>query len=502
MDPSVSDIVKQFQIPTDLDFNLIMPTLMVALTGIFALLMQVVQKKRDNRPIIFISLVGLLCAAGAVVRQFGMPDAGAFAGMVLRDQFTLVTHLILIFACAMTLVFSEGYLQQKKIAFSEFYPLVTWATCGGMIMVSTNNLLVMFLGLEMLSIALYVLAGMSRSEQRSEESAIKYFLLGAFASAFFLYGIAFFFGTTGSLDLTAMSAAYSAAPQNGQVMALFGVMMLLIGLAFKSGMVPFHQWTPDVYQGAPTNVTAFMAVGSKVAAIAALYRVFQEIRPMADVLMTPLMVIAGLTMVIGNVVALRQKDIKRVLGYSSIAHAGYLLTGLLANYVAPDKAPSVTTLYFLVSYAFVTLGSFAVISLIAKDGKEVTKIDELKGLYRRSPFAAIALLLFMVSLIGIPPTAGFVGKLKIFQDALAADLAPLAIILAISSVISVYYYLVIAHKAFVEEDAERATMPITKPVMIASVICMAGVILAGIFNSPVTSWLSQSEPEPEVTASK
>ncbi|MEQ1936372.1 MAG: NADH-quinone oxidoreductase subunit N, partial [Fimbriimonadaceae bacterium] len=347
MDPNIESIVKQFQIPTDLDFKLILPTLIVALTGIFALLMQVVQKKRDNRPIIYISLLGLIVAGVTVVGQFGLPDASAFAGMVMRDQFTLVTHLLLVFACAMTIVFSEGYLREKKIAFSEFYPLVTWATCGGMIMVSTNNLLVMFLGLEMLSIALYVLAGMSRTEQRSEESAIKYFLLGAFASAFFLYGIAFFFGTTGSLDLTAMSAAYSGSGQAGQVMGLFGVMMLLIGLAFKSGLVPFHQWTPDVYQGAPTNVTAFMAVGSKVAAVAALFRVFQEIRPMADVLLTPLMVIAGLTMIVGNVVALLQKDIKRVLGYSSIAHAGYLLTGLLANYVAPDKASPVTTLYFL-----------------------------------------------------------------------------------------------------------------------------------------------------------
>ncbi len=492
---NIKQIVDQFQIPTDLDFRLIMPTLMVALTGIFALLMQVVQKKRDNRPIIFISLLGLIFSAVSIVWQFGLEDKSAFAGMVMRDQFTLVTHLILVFACAMTIVFSEGYLREKRIAFSEFYPLVTWATCGAMIMVSTNNLLVMFLGLEMLSIALYVLAGMSRSEQRSEESALKYFLLGAFASAFFLYGIAFFFGTTGSLDLTAMSAAYANTSQSGQVMALFGVMMLLIGLAFKSGLVPFHQWTPDVYQGAPTNVTAFMAVGSKVAAIAALFRLFQEIRPMADILLPPLMVIAGLTMIVGNVVALLQKDIKRVLGYSSIAHAGYLLTGLLANYVAPDKASPYTTLYFLVSYAFVTLGAFSLLSLIAKDGKEITKVDELRGLYRRSPFAAIALLLFMVSLIGIPPTAGFVGKFKIFQDALAADLAPLAIILAISSVVSVYYYLVIAHKAFVEEDNERPVLILTKPVMIASVICMAGVVLAGVFASPVISWLSNDRVE-------
>jgi len=482
---------EAFPPPTDLNWMIILPMVIVALTGLLALVIEVARPKRDNVAMVVATLLGLLGAAGAVVIQFGQGPATGFAGIVMRDPLALTIQLILIGACAFTVLFSEGYLREKRIAYGEFYPLVTWATVGGMMMATTNNLLVMFVGLEMLSIALYVLAGMSRKEHKSEESALKYFLLGAFASAFFLYGIAMFFGMTGSLELTEFGRAFAVGDTGAKTLGVAACVLLFIGLGFKSGFVPFHQWTPDVYQGAPTNVTAFMAVGSKVAAIAALYRIFQEVRPLQDILVPGLAIIAAATMIVGNVVAILQKDVKRVLGYSSIAHGGYLLTGLLANYVAPDKVGPGAVLYYILSYALVTLGVFAVVTLAAQNGKESTKVEDLRGLWHRAPMAAIALLIFMCSLIGIPPTAGFFGKFLIFQDALTAGLTTLAIVLAASSVVSVYYYLMIALKAFVEEDTtERPSLKIPLPVRVTAMACIVGIVLAGIFTSPVTKWLS------------
>ncbi len=490
-----------FPVPTDIDFPMVLPMILVAVTGIIALLIEVILPKRNNQPMIWATLIGLIVAGVTVCMQFGYGDGTSFAGTVIRDRFSLVVQLLLIAACGLTVLFSEGYLREKRIPFGEFYPLVTWATVGGMMMATSRNLLVLFVGLEMLSIALYVLAGMSRSEQKSEESALKYFLLGAFASAFFLYGIALFFGTTGSLDLSAMGPSFAIGDTAAKTMAVAAICLLFIGLGFKSGFVPFHQWTPDVYQGAPTNVTAFMAVGSKVAAIAALYRIFQDVRPMAELIVPAIGLVAAATMIVGNVVAILQKDIKRVLGYSSIAHAGYLLTGLLANYVSPKTADSTGVLYYLLSYSLMTLGVFAVISLIAADGKESTKIDDLRGLWKRSPAAAIALLIFMCSLIGIPPTAGFFGKFLIFQDALGANLIPLALVLAASSIVSVYYYLMIALKAFVEDDTtERAPLRASMPVRITTGICIAGIILAGIFTSPIAKVLSGEKASAEKVA--
>lgn len=494
------ELQQHFPPPTDLNWLMIAPMVIVALTGLIALIIEVAMPKRQNGPMVWASIVGLIAAGASVVMQYTAGPGTAFAGAVLRDSVSLTVQLVLIGTCLLTIVFSEGYLREKRIPFGEFYPLVTWATVGGMMMATSTNLLVLFVGLEMLSIALYVLAGMSRAEQKSEESALKYFLLGAFASAFFLYGIALFFGVTGSLDLLAFTSAFAIGDSAAKTMAVAACILLFIGLGFKSGFVPFHQWTPDVYQGAPTNVTAYMAVASKVAAIAALYRVFQEIRPLSEILVPGLAIIAGATMIVGNVVAILQKDVKRVLGYSSIAHGGYLLTGLLANYVAGNKIGPGAVLYYMVSYGLMTLGVFAVITLAAKNGKESTKIDDLRGLWHRTPAAAIALVIFMCSLIGIPPTAGFFGKFLIFQDALGSGLTALAVILAASSVVSVYYYLMIALKAFVEDDSsERPATQISLPVRVTATICIVGIILAGIFTSPLTAWLTGESQEQPMT---
>jgi len=482
------DFSGSFPVPDAIDFGMIGPILIVMITGVIALIMEVLNPKRNNNAIVGISVVGLVGAAVATVTQFGAPDGTTLVDMVMRDRFSLVAQFLLIVGAAMTILLSEGYLREKRIPFGEFYPLVLWSTSGAMLMATSQNLLVIFLGLEILSIALYVLAGMSRSETRSEESALKYFLLGAFASGFFLYGIAFFYGSTGMLDLAALPGALG--DPNAKATLIFALGLMFVGLGFKSAFVPFHQWAPDVYQGAPTNVTAFMAVCSKIGAVAALYRVMVAAGPIADSWMPAMMVVAILTMVVGNVVALLQKDVKRILGYSSIANAGYILVGLLAHVKAPDKVPSSTVLYFLLAYAFMTMGAFAVLTLGAKDGRDATRLEDLRGMWKRNPWAAVLLLTFMVSLIGIPPTAGFFGKLFIFQDAIAADLTILAVVLAATSAVSVAYYLQVAWSVFVSDDSEgRTTGPLRSPTAIVCGICMAGVLLGGILFTPLTNWL-------------
>ncbi|MBL8066110.1 MAG: NADH-quinone oxidoreductase subunit N [Chthonomonadaceae bacterium] len=488
------------QIP-QIDWPIVMPVIWVTLTGLVALLAEMVWPKRSNNRIVLISLVGLFIAAWSVIKQFGLPEGQTFADFVLRDHLGLVLQLVLIGVCFVTFLFSESYLREKRIAYAEFYPLALWSTVGGMLMVSTTNLLELFLGLEVLSIALYCLAGMSRQESKSEESAIKYFLLGAFASAFLLLGIAYLFGATGSLDLRALGTV-DLSTAHARTMVTFGLGMILVGLGFKSALVPFHQWTPDVYQGAPTNVTAFMASASKVAAFGALIRVLQAATMLQDVWFPAMVWICILTMSVANLAALVQKDVKRILGYSSIANAGYILVGLLSHLKDPAKVPLTTVLFYLVAYSAMTLGVFAVISLAASGGREGSRFRELHGLWKRAPFAVGCLIVFVASLVGVPPTAGFFGKLLIFNDALAAGLPLLAVVLAVNSVISVYYYLGIVQATFVDEEGAGANAAASPSFgsTVTVLVCVTAVIGIGLAVSPLQGWLGQ-EPAKSVEAS-
>lgn len=490
-----------FPIPA-IDWGAIMPILTIVSTGILALLIEIIMPKRKNQIIVGVSLVGLAFAAYFVSQQLtgggtgsallGGEERETLGGMFILDQFGVAMQLLVILACFLCICFSENYLTQKKIPFGEFYPLVLWSSAGAMLMATSKNLLVIFLGLEVLSIALYVMAGMSRSEEKSEESAVKYFLLGAFASCFLLYGIAFLYGASGSLRIDEIAPTWATGDATSHALTLFGVGLVLVGLGFKSAFVPFHQWTPDVYQGAPTNVTAFMAAGSKIAAIAALYRVLDACVPLADYWMFAMCVIAVLTMTVGNLVALMQKDVKRILGYSSIAHAGYILVAVLAHCKSAQNPLGgdigyATTAYYLLAYSVMTVGAFAVISLVAKGGREKTTLSDLNGLYQREPFAAVALVIFMASLIGIPPTAGFLGKTLIINDAIQAHLGWLAIVLAINSIISISYYLAIARAAFVAEDEEKKAVsaPMGTGTFSTSFICALAVFALAVFMQPL-----------------
>ncbi|MCX7801030.1 MAG: NADH-quinone oxidoreductase subunit N [Fimbriimonadales bacterium] len=481
-----------FPIPQDLDWFALGPIIVVVATGLVALIVEMLRHKRNNAYVVGVSVVGLLVAGAMAASQAGEPAKEILAGTFLRDRFGCVVQVLMVAACLLSVLFSEGYLRQKRIAYGEAYPLMLWATAGGMVMATSRNLVTLFVGLELLSVSLYVLAGLSRTEAKSEESALKYFLLGAFASAFLLYGIALFYGATGSLHLGRVAEVWTSGFETGRSLLAVGMALILIGLSFKSAFVPFHQWTPDVYQGAPTNIAAFMAAGSKVAAVAMLYRVLDAAQPMVALWLPPLFWVAILTMVVGNLAALVQKDAKRLLAYSSISHAGYLLVALLARFKAPDVVSDAALLYYLASYSFMTIGAFAVISVAARAGRESTGLSALNGLWQRSPFAAVALLLFVWSLIGVPGASGFVGKLLIFRDALAADLVPLAIVLAVASVVSVAYYLALVRAAWVadESEADAAVAPLNAGSGLALGICAAGVLGLFVFVGPLLGWMA------------
>ncbi|MCW5938024.1 MAG: NADH-quinone oxidoreductase subunit N [Fimbriimonadaceae bacterium] len=490
-------MIREQPIPT-IDWLTLAPMTTVVVAGLVALFIEMFRPKQSNGPIVTVSVVGLALAGALTLAQFGMEPGPTFAGMMVRDQVGLVLQLLLIGVCLLTFLFSDPYLREKKIAFAEFYQLALWSTAGGMIMVSTTNMLMLFLGLEVLSIALYCMAGMDRKQAKSQESAIKYFLLGAFASAFLLMGIAYIYGPTGSLDLGGI-AMIAAMPESGYLtMAVFGVGMLLVGLMFKAALVPFHQWAPDVYQGAPTNVTAFMAAASKVAAIGALARVLSASGALQEFWLPALFWVAIATMVVGNFAALVQKDVKRTLGYSSIANAGYVLVALLAHVKKPDQVPLTTALFFLVVYCLMTVGSFAVVSLAAKGGEEGTRFQDLHGLWKRAPFAVGCLIVFVASLIGIPPTAGFFAKLFIFQDALSTGLVPLAIVLAVTSAVSVYYYLGIIQATFVSDEGARKTVSANPSfgLNLVCLFCALAVLVVSLAAAPVSQWLRGSTQLP------
>lgn len=469
------------------EWALVLPILMVVLSGIFGLVVEMVHPKRDNNLIVTASIIGLLMSAFLLAVQFGAPPIRSFGDMVLRDPLALSMQFIIVIGTALVILFSEAYLREKKIPFGEFYPLILWSATGAMLMVSTTNLLLIFVGLEILSISLYVLAGLCRTEERSEESAMKYFLLGAFASGFLLYGIAFVYGATGSLQLEGIATALQIGNPTGRTLLMFGLAMLLIGHGFKASFVPFHQWTPDVYEGAPTNVTAYMATVAKVAAFTALFRLLGASTGLKEFWVPVLGIIAVLTMLGGNLMALRQTDIKRILAYSSISHAGYVLVAIMAHGIAPDKVGPNAIIYYMASYTLMTVGSFAIVSLGARNGKESTSLHDLHGMWQRSPAVAFCLIVFIASLIGLPPTSGFWGKTLIFSDALTAGLTPLAVVLAVASIISVYYYVNIAYHAFVPDGTEADTArmrPGSLALRSACIICAVGVIGTVIFFTP------------------
>jgi len=477
------------------DIQVISPLLILVVTGMLVLMVDLFLPRDRKSPCLAVSLVGILCAWGACFFLWPFGGSGAtamtaFNGSVVADNFALAFQLILLVVVALSLLLSEKYIQQKGINYGEYYALMLFSTSGAMLMATSRELITIFIGLEVLSIALYVLSGFARTEARSEESAMKYFLLGSFSSGFFLYGIALVYGGTGTTRLDALIHVPAAALLSPYAVA--GFALLIVGLGFKAAIVPFHAWTPDVYEGAPTSVTAFMSAGAKCGAFAALVRVAIVLLPLSSVFQDVFWVLAILTMVVGNVVAIVQTNIKRMLAYSSIAHAGYILVGLLAGSSGYAQAhpelgiPSQAyagILFYVLAYTFMNLGAFGILILLARRGDELNNIEDLQGLAASQPWAAALMALFMFSLAGVPPAAGFFGKFYVFIAAVNAHQYSLAVIGLVASVIGAAYYLRIVYTMYflpAKRDFPTHVWRFAPGADVALVLCAIATLVFGI----------------------
>ena len=457
-----------------------LPGLLVAATAMLVMVADLVSTDPDRESLAGVALVGLATAAGAALWLWaGGNGAGGFGETLRADRYALFFALLLIAATALTILLSVDFLRLHALPAGEYYALMLLSTSGMVFMAAANDLIVIFLALEIMSVAVYVLVGMLRREVRSNEASLKYFLLGAFATGFLLYGIAFFYGATGSTRLDVVAQA--VARDELTPFLLLGLALVLVGFGFKVALIPFHVWTPDVYEGAPTAVTAFMAVGVKAAAFAAFARVFAgALVSVAASWTGVLWVLAALTMTVGNVGAVTQRNVKRMLAYSSIAHAGYALVGL----VTATKAGEAALLYYLVVYAVMNLGAFGVLIALGRRGEPNEMLQDFAGVGFRQPVLGLTMAVFMLSLAGIPPTAGFAGKFYLFSAAVDAGYVGLAVIGVLNSVISVYYYLGVLVQMYMTEGTRPIDAPATRPYLLATIL-FAGVatLLLGVFPS-------------------
>lgn len=469
-------------------FDAIIPMLCVALAGLVVLLAEAFRGRGEKMPIGGLAIIGLVGAGAASILLWNR-NATSF-GVVTADNFSLFVNLILVGVGILTVIFSSQTVDRDGIPAGEYYAIMLFAMVGMMLMGQATDLLVIFLALETMSIAVYILTGIRRDQQQSTEAAFKYFLLGAFASAFFLYGIAFLYGVTGSTNLDRIGSVIAAQSMSGNPMILLGVGLLIVGFAFKVAAVPFHMWSPDVYEGAPAVVTGFMSTGVKAAAVAAFVRVFlSSLEPMITDWAPVLWVIAAATMILGTVVGVAQTSLKRMLAYSSVAHGGYLLAGLVAG----NDVGKAAILFYLAAYALTNLGAFGVIALLGTRERANDDLRDYAGLFKSHPALAVLMTFFLLSLGGFPPTAGFIAKWYVFSAAIGSGYYSLAIIGVLSSVVSVFFYLRIVVMMFMtDRDARPVPAPITTMAYVGLALSLAGVLYLGVLPTAIIDFAQAS----------
>jgi NADH-quinone oxidoreductase subunit N len=467
---------------TAFDYLSILPQLIVMVMGMVVVVFDLFGRGRNTRNLAYLSLLSLIVAAYAAVSLLGKELTG-FGGSVAADGFSLAFQLVFMAVTAFTVLISIRFLEDRGLQQGEYYALLLFACGGMMFMAAGRDLLMIFIGLEILSISSYILCGMIQRDLRSNESAFKYFLLGAFATGFLLYGIVMLYGATGSIHLKEIARALTRDAVYNNPYIWIGLGLILVGFGFKLALVPFHMWTPDVYEGAPTAVTAFLSMGPKAAGFAALARILVEgLGATQPEWSRALWLVAVLTMTVGNVVAIQQDNIKRMLAYSSIAHAGYMLAALVVG----SKAGLSAVLFYSLAYAFMNTGAFAILILASSKERERVTFNDYAGFGYVEPTLGLAMFLFMLSLAGIPLTAGFTGKFQIFKAAIDGGYVWLAVIGVLNSVVSVYYYLRIVVVMYMQRpgpDALTTRPSASVPLYTAISLAALGVLWLGIFPS-------------------
>jgi NADH-quinone oxidoreductase subunit N len=469
------------------DLGAVAPLIVVLAGAAIVLMLDLVVAPAQRAVLAYVSLAITAIAFVACVPLWNN-SRFAYADMVHVDRFGLFFSVVVLGAVALTILLSIDYLRQQEMNYGEYYPLLLFTAAGMLAMAISNDLVMIFISLEILSIGLYILSGFARGNQRSEESALKYFLLGSFSLAFLVYGTALIYGATGTTNFTAIAQALGDDNVRTNPLLLAGVGLILVGFGFKLALVPFHMWTPDVYCGAPTSVTAFMSVATKVAVFAALVRTIIGAMPaLRDGWITPLWGLAIVTMIVGNIAAVMQRDIKRMLAYSSIGQAGYVLVAVVAaESVRQDVSDAAVSsiLYYLLAYTVMNLGAFAVVIALAQRGSERLDLNrDYAGLARTHPWLAGALAVFMLSLAGIPPTSGFIGKMAVFRAAINAGYWPLALIGVITSVIALAFYLRVIVLMYTRDPQEQADGIIARtaaPVSVVLTVCVVLTLFFGI----------------------
>jgi NADH-quinone oxidoreductase subunit N len=483
--------VSTSALPTSVEYLRFLPEIILSSAATLVMMLEPLTGLSKKTALAAFTFAAFLGAMVAAVFANGSPGT-AFSGLLIVDGFGTLFRVLVIGVGALTVFTSNSFLTREGANSGEYYALVLFSVVGQCVMVTANDLIMVFIGLEISSISSYVLAGYLRDDKRANEAALKYFLLGSFATAFLLYGIALIYGATGSTNLVNIRAAVSSATAAPSIMLVgIAAALMLVGFGFKISAAPFQMWAPDVYQGAPTPVTAFLSAGPKAAAFAVFLRVFMtSFQPIGESWLPLVWISALLSMTIGNFAALLQTDVKRMLAYSSIAHAGYILVAITAQ----SEEGIAAAMFYLAAYVLMNIGAFAVVAHVSGKGEKYLKIQDLAGLGTRLPMTAAAFSIFLLSLIGVPLTGGFFGKFYIFKAALESKLIWLAVLGLLNSAVAAYYYLRILVVMYMQEPGEAVLElgPLPMGLKAALIAPLVGILLLGIFPSALLEFAIRS----------
>jgi NADH-quinone oxidoreductase subunit N len=471
-----------------LNIYAVLPAVVLSVFGVVVMVAEPFVSEQKKSGLAWLALTGTIAAMFSLVPMAAQRGQW-YSNIWIVDDYDVFLSFVFLLVAGITILTSADYLNRERMNHPEFYALLLFATAGMVMMAASNELVMVFLGLEILSIATYVMAGFRRTDLKSNESALKYFLLGSFSSAFFLYGVALIFGATGSTNLLAIAASLKSSPVQLSLVELSAALML-IALCFKVAVAPFHIWTPDVYEGAPTPVTGFMSVGPKAAGFAVLFRVFLTAFPaIQDRWASAIWLIAALTMILGNVIAVVQPNIKRMLAYSSIAHAGYIAVAFAST---SERGVS-AALFYLLAYALMNLGAFTIVTILGRNEDKLVNLTDYAGLAAKRPVLAAVLSLFLLSLAGVPGTAGFAGKFFIFRAALESRLLWLSVIGVITTVVSFYYYLYVIVQMYMRDPAEGfSDLRIPGSLKAALLVSSVGTLYLGLLPTRVLDWAANA----------